>query len=76
MVSVSFELYCVLMVVGVWTESSVGDVIRFEKVHARMPYGGNYNNLRCIVVHFGAPVKSWGGFSRVRPQLASEENAV
>lgn len=64
------------MVVGFGWSLGLGDVIRFEKTHTHTPYGGNYNNLRCIVVHFGVSVKSWGGFSRVGLHLASEENNV
>ena len=61
---------------GFGPELGLGDVIRFEKTHTHTPYGGNYNNLRCIVVHLGAPVKSRRGFSYVGLQLASEENTV
>lgn len=64
---------------GVWLELGLGGVIRFEKALTHTPYGGNYDNLRSIVVHLGAPVKSFSfqscRFSSGR-QLAGEENTA
>lgn len=48
-----------------WLDLSLGGIIRFENSHIHTSYGGNYNNLGCFVIHYGAPVKSWGGFCLV-----------
>lgn len=59
----SVEYWSIFNGVGFWLKLGLGGAIRFEKAHTHTPYGENYNNLGRIVVHFGAPVKSWGGFS-------------
>lgn len=63
-----------------WLELGLAGVIRFEKAYTHAPYGGNYNNLRCIVVHFGGACKISRRFQLCRfcsvLHLASEENTV